>query len=203
MKTFISTVLGVFLCAATNLGICGSLTLTAKPGGEFLTDSWSLLISKPDVAMLSDYRLKNGVGKRLLQAAISRINQFIGDRYHAEVIAHTIFYESYRAGIDPELIFAIAEEATAFKVDFSSQYGNGLLALRDEQVKQFVEEPYPSISSLPYNVRLGCVLLRNQIDINHGDLFVALKHFAPPIRSAEYPDRVLIPLRAWSKILKK
>lgn len=179
------------------------MTLTAKPGGEFLTDSWSLLISKPEVAMLSDYQLKNAVSKRLLQAATSRINQFVGDRFHAEAIARTIFYESYRAGIEPELIFAIVEEATLFKVDFSSQYGNGLLALRDEQVKQFVEEPYPSISSLPYNVRVGCLLLRHQIDINYGDIFIALKHFTSPIRGAEYPERVLVALKVWSKLLKK
>jgi len=108
----------------------------------------------------------------------------------------TVYYESARAGLDPQWVLAIIEVESAFrKFAISNAGAHGFMQVMPFWVDLIGEQNH-SLFHLRTNLRYGTVILRHYLDIEDGDLFRALGRYNGSLGRAEYPDLVL---RALSK----
>lgn len=100
-----------------------------------------------------------------------------GGAAHAKANATDIVYEALRAGLEPELVFALVEVSSRFDEHAVSRKGGiGLLVLSRHVHERFGNR-VNTLFMGKYNLRLGCSLLRRYIDLENGNLNRALQRF--------------------------
>lgn len=103
----------------------------------------------------------------------------------------TIRYEAQRAGLDPQLVFAVIEIESGFKTEAKSSAG----AIGLMQVMPFWTDVLSNGSSQilrdpRINIRYGCLILRHYLDIERGDVSRALARYNGSLGKNTYPDLV-------------
>ncbi|WP_418316711.1 lytic transglycosylase domain-containing protein [Piscinibacter sakaiensis] len=110
----------------------------------------------------------------------------------------TLWYESKRAGLEPAMVLGVVQVESAFR-----KYAISIAGARGYmQVMPFwsrlIGDGEPSrLFHLQTNLRFGCVILRHYLDIERGDLFMALGRYNGSRGRAEYPDLVFAAQRRW------
>ena len=111
----------------------------------------------------------------------------------------TIWYESRRAGLDTALVLGLVQVESNFrKFAVSSVGARGYM-----QVMPFWTRVLgaPGDASMLFhmqtNLRFGCVILRHYLDVEKGNLFLALGRYNGSRGKAPYPDAVLSAKRNW------
>jgi soluble lytic murein transglycosylase-like protein len=106
-------------------------------------------------------------------------------------------YEAKRAGLDPQLVLGVIDIESRFRKYAVSRAG----ARGYMQVMPFwtglIGTRQHNLFSLRTNLRYGCVILRHYLDIEHGDLFLALGRYNGSRGRAEYPTAVFANRRQW------
>ncbi|MFN4329555.1 MAG: lytic transglycosylase domain-containing protein [Limnobacter sp.] len=102
-----------------------------------------------------------------------------------------IRYEAQRAGLDPQLVFALIEVESNFRDDAVSSAG----AIGLMQVMPFwtdlLSNGRPSQLFDPrVNVRYGCLILRHYLDIERGNLDRALGRYNGSLGKMTYPNMI-------------
>ena len=62
---------------------------------------------------------------------------------------------------------------------------------------KLIGEPGHNLFHLRANLRYGCVILRHYLDMERGDLFLALGRYNGSLGRPEYPNLVFLALRQW------
>lgn len=111
----------------------------------------------------------------------------------------TIWYESRRAGLDTALVLGLVQVESNFrKFAVSSVGARGYM-----QVMPFWTRVLsaPGDASMLFhmqtNLRFGCVILRHYLDVEKGNLFMALGRYNGSRGKAPYPDAVLAASKNW------
>lgn len=109
-----------------------------------------------------------------------------------------LWYESRRAGLEPELVLGVVQVESAFRKYAVSRAG----AIGYMQVMPFwsrlIGDGDPArLFHMQANLRFGCVILRHYLDMERGDLFLALGRYNGSRGRAEYPDAVFAARRDW------
>jgi soluble lytic murein transglycosylase-like protein len=116
--------------------------------------------------------------------------QFRGD------FLNTLHYESVRAGLDPELMLGLIEVESGFKkYAVSSAGARGFTQVMPFWVK-LIGASEQNLFHLRTNLRYGANILRHYLDIERGDLFMALGRYNGSRGRGEYPSLVV---GAWNK----
>ena len=102
--------------------------------------------------------------------------EVLGAGAESRANADDIAYESIRAGLDTELVFAVVEVASKFDEFATSPSGLGLMGLPLRVQSEFGRKEN-TLWMGKYNLRLGCSLLRELLDRHKGDLYAALAAF--------------------------
>lgn len=102
----------------------------------------------------------------------------------------TIYYEAKRAGLEPDLVLAVIMVESRFrKYAISSAGARGYM-----QVMGFwgdiVGEPSSDLFNTRTNLRLGCAILRNYLDREHGNLHRALARYNGSLGRNTYPNLI-------------
>jgi len=110
----------------------------------------------------------------------------------------TLWYESRRAGLEPELVLGLVQVESGFRKYAVSRAG----AIGYMQVMPFwaqlIGDGDPArLFHMQANLRFGCVILRHYLDLERGDLFLALGRYNGSRGQPEYPNAVLAARRAW------
>ena len=110
----------------------------------------------------------------------------------------TLWYESRRAGLEPELVLGLIQVESGFRKYAVSRAG----AIGYMQVKPFWSRligdgDAARLFHMQANLRFGCVILRHYLDMERGDLFLALGRYNGSRGRAEYPDAVFAARRLW------
>lgn len=105
-------------------------------------------------------------------------------------LLRTIYYESKRAGLDPDLVLAVVRVESRFrKYAISSAGARGYM-----QVMPFwadiVGEPSSDLFNVKTNLRLGCAILRNYLDKEHGNIHRALARYNGSLGRDNYPNLI-------------
>lgn len=108
----------------------------------------------------------------------------------------TIRYEAQRAGLNPQLVFAVIQVESGFQPRVSSSAGAmGLMQVMPFWTDLLGDGNSQALLDPRINIRYGCVILRHYLDMERGDLERALQRYNGSLGKPDYSDLVLNTLR--------
>ena len=110
----------------------------------------------------------------------------------------TVWYESRRAGLETSLVLGLIQVESGFrKYAISSAGARGYMQVMPFWARLIGDGDASRLFHLQTNLRFGCVILRHYLDIERGDLFMALGRYNGSRGRAEYPNLVFGAQRQW------
>jgi soluble lytic murein transglycosylase-like protein len=104
----------------------------------------------------------------------------------------TVDYECLRAGLDRQLVLGLIQVESNFrKYAISVAGARGLMQVMPFWTKVIGDGEVRRLFDMRTNLRYGTVILRHYLDIERGDLFMALGRYNGSRGRREYPDAVL------------
>ena len=187
--------------------------LTAYAGNqkeEALADSVRIALSRaisdpsPPIPQFSeiDERLAY---LRWLGDMSERLTKRIPDRQTRIEFLRTVWYEARRAGLDPEMVLGLIQVESAFRKYAVSPVGaHGYMQVMPFWTRIVVgKQDARILFNMQTNLRFGCSILRMYLDMEKGDLFLALGRYNGSRGRPDYPNAVLAAWRNWSQTSKR
>jgi soluble lytic murein transglycosylase-like protein len=110
----------------------------------------------------------------------------------------TVWYESKRAGLEPALVLGLIQVESGFrKYAISVAGARGYMQVMPFWARLIGGGNTLGLFHMQTNLRFGCVILRHYLDIERGDLFMALGRYNGSRGRAEYPNLVFGARKAW------
>jgi soluble lytic murein transglycosylase-like protein len=110
----------------------------------------------------------------------------------------TVWYESRRAGLEPELVLGLIEVESGFRKFAVSKAGaRGYMQVMPFWVRLIGDGDAGKLFHMQTNLRFGCVILRHYLERENGDRFLALGRYNGSRGQAAYPDAVLAARQRW------
>jgi len=126
-----------------------------------------------------------------MQAMSHRLENRIPDQKVREDFLQTVHYEATRAGLDPQLVLGLIQVESGFKKYAVSSVGaRGFMQVMPFWVDS-IGSPEHNLFHLRLNLRYGCTILRHYLDMENGDLFLALGRYNGSRGQPEYPNMVV------------
>jgi hypothetical protein len=137
-----------------------------------------------------------GERDRWLSEMSQRLEKRIPDSKLRKELLITIHYEATRAGLDPQLVLGLIHVESRFKRYALSKAGaRGYMQVMPFWVET-IGNREDNLFHMRTNLRYGCTILRHYIDLEKGNLFLALGRYNGSRGQPQYPNRVLA---AWQK----
>jgi len=110
----------------------------------------------------------------------------------------TLWYEAKRAGLEPALVLGLVQVESGFrKYAISTANARGYMQVMPFWTKLIGNSNASSLFHMQTNLRFGCVILRHYLDIEKGDVFMALGRYNGSRGQAPYPNTVLACRKQW------
>ena len=110
----------------------------------------------------------------------------------------TLWYEVTRAGLEPALVLGLIEVESDFrKYAVSSAGARGYMQVMPFWARTIGDGEAARLFHLQTNLRFGCVILRHYLNLEQGDLFMALGRYNGSRGQPAYPQAVLAARRRW------
>ncbi|MCD6026245.1 MAG: soluble lytic murein transglycosylase-related regulatory protein [Solimicrobium sp.] len=110
----------------------------------------------------------------------------------------TIWYESKRAGLDPAMVLGLIQVESAFRKYATSIAGaRGLMQVMPFWTNVIGDSNAQKLFHVTTNLRYGCSILRMYLDMESGNLFLALGRYNGSRGQADYPNKVLAAWKTW------
>jgi soluble lytic murein transglycosylase-like protein len=120
-----------------------------------------------------------------------RLSKYISDPEYRIELLKTVHYEATRAGLDPLLILGLMQVESGFKkYAFSSVGARGYMQIMPFWI-DLIGDKSQNLFHLRTNLRYGCTILKHYLDLEHGNLFMALGRYNGSRGKPEYPNAVL------------
>ncbi|URI11926.1 lytic transglycosylase domain-containing protein [Aquincola tertiaricarbonis] len=135
---------------------------------------------------------------RWLGAMSDRLQRQKSERLTRLEFLETTWYESTRAGLEPALVLGVVQVESNFrKYAISSAGARGYMQVMPFWSRLIGDGDPSRLFHMQTNLRFGCVILRHYLDIERGDLFMALGRYNGSRGRAEYPNAVFAARRRW------
>ena len=110
----------------------------------------------------------------------------------------TLWYESKRASLQPELVLGLVQVESGFrKYAISSAGARGYMQVMPFWARLIGDGDASRLFHMQTNLRFGCVILRHYLEIEGGDLYMALGRYNGSRGRPEYPNAVLGARKQW------
>ena len=110
----------------------------------------------------------------------------------------TVWYEAKRAGLEPSLVLGLVQVESGFrKYAISTAGARGYMQVMPFWTKSIGDGNASALFHMQTNLRFGCVILRHYLDIEKGDLYLALGRYNGSRGRPEYPSAVFASRRQW------
>ncbi|MFG6432280.1 lytic transglycosylase domain-containing protein [Roseateles sp. LYH14W] len=110
----------------------------------------------------------------------------------------TVWYEAKRAGLEPSLVLGLIQVESGFrKYAISTAGARGYMQVMPFWAKVIGDGDAGRLFHMQTNLRFGCVILRHYLDIEKGDLYLALGRYNGSRGRPEYPNAVFASRRLW------
>jgi soluble lytic murein transglycosylase-like protein len=138
------------------------------------------------------------VYRQWLAEMAERLKRYKADALTRTEFLETLWYESKRAGLDPTMVLGIVQVESAFrKYAISSVGARGYMQVMPFWARLIGDGDPSRLFHLQTNLRFGCVIMRHYLDIERGNLFLALGRYNGSRGRAEYPNLVFAAQRRW------
>lgn len=110
----------------------------------------------------------------------------------------TLWYESKRAGLEPALVLGLVQVESAFrKYAISVAGARGYMQVMPFWAGLIGDGDAGHLFHMQTNLRFGCVILRHYLDMERGDLFLALGRYNGSRGKPDYPNAVFQARKPW------
>lgn len=110
----------------------------------------------------------------------------------------TVWYESRRAGLETALVLGLIQTESAFRQYAISVAGAiGYMQVMPFWTRLIGDGDIAKLFYMPTNLRYGCVILRHYLDIEKGDVFMALGRYNGSRGRDPYPNSVFGHRQNW------
>ena len=110
----------------------------------------------------------------------------------------TLWYESKRAGLEPSLVLGLVQVESAFRKYAISIVGaRGYMQVMPFWARLIGHGDVERLFHMQTNLRFGCVILRHYLNLERGDLYLALGRYNGSRGRPEYPNAVFGARRGW------
>ncbi len=109
-----------------------------------------------------------------------------------------VWYESQRAGLDVALVLGLIQVESNFRKYAVSIVGaRGYMQVMPFWTRAIGDGDAGKLFHMQTNLRFGCVILRHYVNIEKGDLFMALGRYNGSRGKPPYPNAVLAAKKLW------
>jgi soluble lytic murein transglycosylase-like protein len=134
-----------------------------------------------------------------LARASQKLQRYKSEGHVRAEFLEAAWYESRRAGLETELVLGLIQVESGFrKYAISSAGARGYMQVMPFWSRLIGDGEVSRLFHLQTNLRFGCTILRHYLDIEQGDLFLALGRYNGSRGKAPYPDAVLAARRGWT-----
>ncbi|MFT3664356.1 lytic transglycosylase domain-containing protein [Piscinibacter sp.] len=135
---------------------------------------------------------------RWLGAMSTRLQRRKAEHVTRVEFLETLWYESKRAGLEPALVLGLIQVESGFrKYAISSAGARGYMQVMPFWTRLIGDGDAASLFHMQSNLRFGCVILRHYLDLERGDLFLALGRYNGSRGKLQYPNAVFGARKAW------
>jgi soluble lytic murein transglycosylase-like protein len=127
-----------------------------------------------------------------------RLKRKIPDTQSRIEFLETVWYESTRAGLEPGLVLGLIQVESAYRKYAVSIVGaRGYMQVMPFWSKVIGDGDRGKLFNMQTNLRYGCSILRMYIDMEKGDLYLALGRYNGSRGRPQYPNAVLAAWKKW------
>lgn len=127
-----------------------------------------------------------------------RLKRKLPDRQVRREFLETVWYEATRAGLEPALVLGLIQVESAFRKYAMSHVGaRGYMQVMPFWTRVIGDRDPRKLFHMQTNLRYGCSILRMYIDMEKGNLYLALGRYNGSRGRAEYPNAVLAAWKRW------
>ena len=127
-----------------------------------------------------------------------RLAKRIPDAMSRTEFLETVWYESTRAGLDPGLVLGLIQVESAYrKYAISIAGARGYMQVMPFWTKVIGDSDRRKLFHMQTNLRYGCSILRMYIDMERGNLYLALGRYNGSRGKPQYPNAVLAAWKKW------
>lgn len=185
--------------------LCGLLS-TARAGNqkeEALADAVRVALSRaitdprpPQLSFTSD--TDRDEWQRWSAAMSVRLQSRMPDAMVRGEFLQTVWYEARRAGLEPALVLGLVQVESGFRKYAISPVGaRGYMQVMPFWTRVIGDGQPSKLFQMQANLRYGCSILRMYIDMEQGNLFLALGRYNGSRGRPEYPNAVRAAWRKW------
>ena len=110
----------------------------------------------------------------------------------------TVWYEARRAGLEPALVLGLIQVESGFrKYAISSVGARGYMQVMPFWTRVIGDGQPSKLFQMQANLRYGCSILRMYIDMEQGNLYLALGRYNGSRGKPEYPNAVRAAWKRW------
>ncbi|WP_414691772.1 lytic transglycosylase domain-containing protein [Noviherbaspirillum sp.] len=191
------------LLIAAALTLCAAVAHGGNQKEEALGDSVRLALSRaitdprpprPEFATIEE-RIKylNWIGEMS-----ERLKKRMPDTQVRREFLQTVWYESRRAGLDPSMVLGLIQVESGFRKYAVSHAGaHGYMQVMPFWTRVIGDGDRRKLFHMQTNLRYGCAILRLYLDMEKGNLYLALGRYNGSRGRPEYPNMVLGAWKRW------
>jgi soluble lytic murein transglycosylase-like protein len=136
---------------------------------------------------------------RWLGAMSDRLKRRKAEHQTRVEFLETVWYESKRAGLETDLVLGLIQVESAFRKYAISRVGaRGYMQVMPFWARLIGNGDVARLFHMQTNLRFGCRILRHYLDIERGDLFLALGRYNGSRGRPEYPNAVFSARQQWA-----
>jgi soluble lytic murein transglycosylase-like protein len=128
----------------------------------------------------------------------ARLKRRLPDELSRTEFLESAWYEATRAGLDPGLVLGLIQVESAYRKYAVSLAGaRGYMQVMPFWTGIIGDSNRRALFDMQTNLRYGCSILRMYIDMERGNLFLALGRYNGSRGRPEYPNAVLAAWKKW------
>ncbi|HEU4844142.1 MAG TPA: lytic transglycosylase domain-containing protein [Burkholderiaceae bacterium] len=133
----------------------------------------------------------------LMQMSV-RLARRLPDQQQRTEFLETAWYEAHRAGLDPGLVLGLIQVESAYRKYAVSMVGaRGYMQVMPFWTNVIGDRNRSALFNMQTNLRYGCAILRMYLDMEAGNLYLALGRYNGSRGRPEYPNAVLSAWNNW------
>jgi len=191
---------------ALALAACLACAPCAQAGNqkeEALADSVRLALSQaildgrpPQARFTSNTELQRY--QQWLAQMSQRLQRKLPDTQLRTEFLETVWYESRRAGLEPALVLGLIQVESAYRKYAVSLAGaHGYMQVMPFWTGVIGDNDRSKLFHMQTNLRYGCSILRMYLDMEKGDVYLALGRYNGSRGRPEYPNAVRAAWQQW------
>jgi soluble lytic murein transglycosylase-like protein len=127
-----------------------------------------------------------------------RLKRKLPDEQTRSEFLSTVWYEARRAGLDPGMVLGLIQVESAYRKYAVSLVGaRGYMQVMPFWTNVIGDRNRSALFNMQTNLRYGCAILRMYIDMEAGNLYLALGRYNGSRGRPEYPNAVLSAWNNW------